>query len=197
MGLNIKVIRESFAKAVPIADKVVTKFYQNLFADYPQSTVLFENVDMKKQKKALIGSLVYIVDHVDQADDLIPFLKGMGQRHVSYGTQEEHYEWVGKSLLKTFAEFLGDGWTKEVESEWINAFDIISTAMLEGAKAALPEPESIRQKAEEVCTKLLKNVIDDRMDDEFIKLARGKVRHLLLELLEDESKLLLDQKKAA
>jgi len=40
---------------------------------------------------------------------------------------------VGASLLKTFADYLGDHWTPEVKQAWIDAYDAITALMLEGA----------------------------------------------------------------
>lgn len=84
MSLDVELLRDSFEKAKPIADEVSKKFYEFLWEDYPASKALFETVDMKAQKKALIGSLVFVVDHVDQPEKLVPFLQEMGKRHVKY-----------------------------------------------------------------------------------------------------------------
>jgi len=42
----------------------------------------------------------------------------MGKRHVTYGTKDEHYQLVGRSLLKTFGQFLGGDWTPDLQNEW-------------------------------------------------------------------------------
>lgn len=136
MGLNIGMIRESFELAKPIADRIADRFYINLWGDQPLSKVLFEGVDMAKQKKALVGSLVQIVDSLDQPAKLTSYLQAMGARHLYYGTEEHHYEWVGAALLKTFGEFLGDSWTPVLVEQWTLAYKFIADTMKEGAKNA-------------------------------------------------------------
>ena len=195
MELNVKMIRDSFAVAKPIAGDVANYFYKTLWEDYPQAKALFADAKMDKQKKALIGSLVFIVDNVDNPDKLVPYLKSMGERHVSYGTKEEHYGWVGSSLLKTFAYFFGDNWTAELEEQWTLAYNFIANTMLEGAKNYSPELPEIKQKAKDVCNRLLMDILEEGIDEEFENVIRVKVRKILFKVLEEESQELF--KKAA
>jgi hypothetical protein len=88
---------------------------------------------MESQKKALIGSLVFIVDHLDNNDKLVHYLENMGERHVKYGTETEHYDWVGDSLLSSFAHFFKDAWTPELKNQWATAYGLIVETMLSGA----------------------------------------------------------------
>tara|TARA_Y100000590_G_scaffold428536_1_gene539971 strand:+ start:281 stop:868 length:588 start_codon:yes stop_codon:yes gene_type:complete len=187
MSLNVELIRESFEKAKPIADKVADKFYENLWGDFPVAKALFENVDMKVQKKALVNSLVFIVDNVDNPDKLVPYLKKMGTRHVPYGTEEEHYAWVGQSLLKTFAFFFGDEWTDELESEWTTAYQFIAGTMLEGAAEYIPQSGDLKKKAKTICNSLLMEVLSEGIDEEFEAYVRARVRRVLFKVLEEES----------
>lgn len=133
MALDPKIIKESFEVAKPLADEVVAKFYEFLWTDYPESKALFEKVSMEDQKKALIGSLVFIVDHLEETEKVVKYLEDMGARHVNYGVETAHYGWVGSTLLKTFAHFFGEKWTPELKAQWTEAYTIISTTMQNGA----------------------------------------------------------------
>jgi hemoglobin-like flavoprotein len=137
MGLNVELLKESFENVKPIAGEVADKFYEILFEDYPGSDGLFANVDMPTQKKLLINSLVYVVEHLEDSQALGKYLMNMGGRHTDYGTQEEHYDWVGLSLLKTFAHFFGDGWTEELNGAWAEAYSVIASVMKQGAQERL------------------------------------------------------------
>jgi hemoglobin-like flavoprotein len=44
----------------------------------------------------------------------------------------EYYPLFGNALLKTLAQYLGQDWTEEVKQAWSDAYDAISTLMLEG-----------------------------------------------------------------
>lgn len=134
MEFNSRMITESFKLLKPQADAVVAKFYETLFNDYPGSNALFARADMKKQKESLINSLVFIVENIDRGGKLFPYLKNLGARHVVYGMKNEHFDWVGKSLLKTFAFFLKNNWTPTLEKQWELAYGVIRDMMKEGAK---------------------------------------------------------------
>ena len=197
MSINVKLIRSSFEKAKPVADKVADKFYDFLWGDYPASKALFEDVNMQTQKKSLMGSLSYIVDHIDNEEKLVPYLKSMGKRHNDYGTQEEHYDLVGASLLKTFAFFFEEEWTEELNTEWTKAYTFIAQTMIEGSREEdyTPNLVDIRSKAKEICDNLLLKVIEEEINENFEKEVRAKVRKVIYRILEEESQDIL--KKAS
>ena len=136
MQLDPKIIRSSFELAKPIANQVADKFYEILWGTYPASKALFVNVDMARQKQALIGSLVYIVDHIEDEAALMKYLKDMGARHINYGAEFPHYEMVGDSLLKTFEFFFKEKWTPELKGQWTLAYGVIAQVMKQGATEA-------------------------------------------------------------
>ncbi|OUR96666.1 hypothetical protein A9Q84_10000 [Halobacteriovorax marinus] len=196
MGLKVKLLRSSFDKVKPMANEFVDNFYENLWSDYPGSKPLFEKVDMKKQKAALIGSLVHIVDNLE-SPKLEGYLKGMGARHNNYGTEEEHYGWVGASLLKSFAYFFDDEWDKELNQAWTEAYGVISSLMIAGASEALEKEETtvnetdIRAYTIKLCESLVSEVLDEELEALVKDKARPKIKKMILKTLEEESKKLL------
>lgn len=136
MSLNVTMIRNSFAIVKPNAEKFLTYFYQYMFNNFPTSRKLFQEVDMVKQKKSLAAALVFLIDNLENSGKIEDTLTKMGERHIKYGVEEAHYEFVGKSLLATFAFFLEDQWTPELQKEWIKLYGIISETMIKGARQA-------------------------------------------------------------
>ncbi len=136
-ALNIKIIRDSFELARPHAIGIVARFYEILWKDYPSIQPLFSKTDMEQQKNALVGSLAYIVSHLDEGENLEKYLKSMGARHVRYGVEDEHYVMVGNSLIKTFAEAFGESWTRDLAEQWGLAVSVIAQMMKEGARATV------------------------------------------------------------
>jgi len=160
MGLNITMIRHSFDQAKPLAERIADRFYENLWTDYPLSKVLFGGVDMEKQKKALMGAFIQIVEMLDQSPRLVEYLQAMGARHLYYGAEDLHFEWIGSTLLKTFGEFLGDSWTPPIVEQWTLAYQFIADHMkagvesarakeAEGAKNTTPKPVLLKVVEEE------------------------------------------------
>ena len=135
MAIDVNVIRNSFELAKPVATQIVDRFYENLFLDFPDARPIFENIDMAKQKSALLNALVTSVDNLENSTVLSKFLTALGERHLKYGVQEIHYDLVGQTLLKTFGQFLGPAWTIDLERQWAEVYGVIAETMKSAARA--------------------------------------------------------------
>ena len=58
-------------------------------------------------------------------------------RHVAYGVEDAHYATVGKALLWTLEQGLGDAFTLEVREAWTIAYGLLAGTMQEGAREAV------------------------------------------------------------
>lgn len=133
MALNVELLSESFGRIKPRAEEFAHSFYDNLFADYPQTPPLFAHSNMAEQRMHLVKALALVVENLRRPDVLSESLQGLGARHVNYGILPEHYPMVGGALLKTFESYLGAEWTPEVKQAWVDAYAAITELMLEGA----------------------------------------------------------------
>ncbi|MDY7015159.1 MAG: globin domain-containing protein, partial [Cyanobacteriota bacterium] len=138
--LPIELLEESFEKIKPRAEEFAARFYQNLFAAHPEVEPLFAGTEMAKQEKKLLQSLILVVENLRNPNVLGKVLQDLGARHVGYGTNSQHYEPVGETLLATFEEYLQADWTEDVRQGWVAAYQAISTQMLLGARTvSVPE----------------------------------------------------------
>jgi ferredoxin-NADP reductase len=80
--------------------------------------------------------LGYTVAHVDQLDDVVPFLQQLGRDHRKFGVAPERYAPVGQALLATLAETHGDSWDAQLAEEWTAAFQVVAKVMTEAAEVA-------------------------------------------------------------
>jgi hemoglobin-like flavoprotein len=152
MGLKIGILEESFRLIRPRAGEFVEAFYARLFLLYPQVTPLFAGVDMAAQRNKLLGALVLVMQHLRKPVELGAALRDLGLRHQGYGITSEHYPMVGRALLETFAAFLDEHWSPEVEEAWTEAYGAIVSHMLDGYRApagvaAVPSPTGSRPAA--------------------------------------------------
>ncbi len=131
--MNVALLKESFDMIVPQKDAFAHSFYERLFTDYPQTRALFAQTDMRRQENSLAATLATVVAGVQRGDNLVPVLQQLGQRHKRYGAQAEHYPLVGAALLETFHQYLRSRFTPAMQEAWEEAYEIISTRMLEGA----------------------------------------------------------------
>jgi hemoglobin-like flavoprotein len=136
MGLQVGVLEESFRVIKPRADEFIEAFYNRLFTVYPEAKPLFAGVDMAVQRKKLLAALILVMQHLRNPAALGTALRELGGRHETYGVKPQHYPMVGNALLNTFAAFLDDQWTVEVEQAWTDAYGAIVSLMLEGHRAA-------------------------------------------------------------
>lgn len=110
-------------------------FYKKLFEDYPSVIPLFAHADMDAQAEKLFKTVSFAVKFLDNVDELIPQLQEMGKRHATeFSTKREHYDAVGKTLVWTLSQGLGDAWTDDVADAWLWVYGVIATTMADGAE---------------------------------------------------------------
>jgi hemoglobin-like flavoprotein len=136
MGLEVDVIRESFALVAPRADELTEKFYATLFVRHPEVVPMFEGVDMSTQRMMLKQALAFVVNNIERPDVLTEKLEELGARHVGYGAKAEHYPLVGECLLEALESIAGESWSGKTAVAWADAYAAITQIMLAGAAKA-------------------------------------------------------------
>ena len=124
-----QLIEASFEKLRKGGDSVAIRFYKNLFKSAPSVRNMFPD-DVSKQARKFLQSLNVIVASLKSTDRTTRMLQRLGARHRGYGVELSHYPIVGQALVDTLREELGEGFTEEVEEAWVDAFELISTAMM-------------------------------------------------------------------
>jgi hemoglobin-like flavoprotein len=135
MAVDVEALEESFDLVAPQGDELMKTFYDRLFAVAPSVQPLFADVDMERQRQALLNMLVVLRESLRDLDDIVPDLEDLGARHVEYGAQPEHYPMVGEVLIGSMAEIAGDAWKPNFTAAWQEAFVVVQDVMLSGASA--------------------------------------------------------------
>jgi NAD(P)H-flavin reductase/hemoglobin-like flavoprotein len=133
--VDVARLKRSWALVAEHGDQVPLFFYSTLFLSHPDTRQMFPT-NMAGQRDRLVTALGHIVSHVDEVDQLVGFLKGLGADHRKFGTVPEHYPAVGEALLATLAHFLGDEWTDDLAADWAGAYGLVSKVMIEAAEEA-------------------------------------------------------------
>jgi hemoglobin-like flavoprotein len=128
-------VKETFAKVVPIADKAAALFYGRLFETAPSLRALFTG-DMTAQGRKLMQMIGTCVGQLDDLDRLVPAVKELGRKHADYHVSTADYAIVGAALLWTLEQGLGPAFTPEVKDAWTAVYQTLSSTMLAGAHAA-------------------------------------------------------------
>jgi hemoglobin-like flavoprotein len=134
--LDLEALETSFDLVAPRGDELVDTFYARLFAAAPSVEPLFARADLTEQKMMLLATLVLLRKSLRDLGAIVPKLRELGRRHVSYGARPEHYPVVGEVLIASMADVAGDAWRPRYQRAWAGALDVVAGAMLEGARAA-------------------------------------------------------------
>ncbi len=134
LKMQVGLLRESYAMVAQFGDTFARWFYVHLFQDYPDAKVFFKNTNMRRQESSLMATLAAVIAGVERGENLVPVLQALGKKHAGYGVQQDHYPFVGATLIKTFHHMLGPRFTLDMEEAWSEAFDIISATMIAGVE---------------------------------------------------------------
>lgn len=131
--VDAQALKDTWAQVAKCGDEVPHFFYSHLFLSHPETRDLFP-ISMASQRDKLVAALGRIVSHVDELEQVTPFIQQLGRDHRRFGTVAAHYPAVGASLLATLRHFLGAAWTDEVAADWAAAYGLIARVMVEAAE---------------------------------------------------------------
>lgn len=137
---QIKLVQDSFRRVAPIAEAAAQLFYARLFELDPDLELLFKG-NLTEQGRKLMQMLALAVNSLDRLEQLLPVVRSLGTRHVSYGVRDKDYATVGKALLWTLRKGLGEAFTPDVEAAWSDVYATLASAMQSGSEmpaAAVP-----------------------------------------------------------
>jgi hemoglobin-like flavoprotein len=126
-------LASSLAVMTTAGDQLAVEFYGMLFTRYPGVRALFP-VDMASQRKKLLETLEWVVNHLDQPQEVLPAVADLGRRHKDYGAVAEHYPIVTDLLIEAMAKVSGKAWTSEIQSDWRTAIEMLSRRMIEASR---------------------------------------------------------------
>ena len=141
MSLSQQTIDIVKATAAPItinAEAITTRMYEILFANYPETEMLFQNASPDQHKK-LAGAVAAYAANIDNLAVLSKAVENMAQKHVMTMVKPEHYPMVGLSLLEAVKDVLGDAATDEVIEAWKEAYFFLADILITREKELYAE----------------------------------------------------------
>ena len=122
-------LRASFETLSVRADEVATRFYTGFFDGCPELRTLFpENLAL--QKKKLTDMLRWVVDHLDQQDELRAKIREMGERHEHFEIEAVHYPIFCDLMVRAMRATAGPAWTTQLDDDWRTTLWRLSELML-------------------------------------------------------------------
>ncbi len=132
---QIVLVKDSWARVVPIAGTAAGLFYGKLFEMDPALRPMFKG-DMTEQGEKLMRMIGIAVDHLDKLGEIVPAVQELGVKHLDYGVRNSHYDTVGTALLWTLDQGLGEAFTPDVRKAWTDVYTLLASTMKEAATAA-------------------------------------------------------------
>ena len=141
-----QLVKDSWAKVLPIKETAAELFYGRLFETYPEVKPYFKNGDMKEQGRKLMAMVNTAVNGLDNLDALIEPLRRSGKAHKGYGVKAEDYDKVADAFLWTLERELGEAFTDEVKQAWVVTYTTVASVMIEGAEYGATEAPAEKTK---------------------------------------------------
>ena len=114
-------------------------FYARMFQHNPELREIFNQGHQRSgtQQQALAMAVAAYAEHIDDPTVLMPVLERIAAKHVSLGIRREHYAIVGRHLLASITEVLGEeAATPALMDAWAQAYGQLA-ALLAGMEQGL------------------------------------------------------------
>ena len=135
MPLDPGLIHRSFALVEDCADEVAGHFFALVFLENPALRDMFPPM-MNAQRDRLLTALVKVVHQCHEPLALVDYLQQLGRDHRKFGVRPEHYDTFGRCLIAAMKRFARPGWTPEMDTAWVTAFQLVAGTMISAAQDA-------------------------------------------------------------
>ncbi|MEO9386542.1 NO-inducible flavohemoprotein [Chromobacterium phragmitis] len=111
---------------------LTSHFYRRMFEHNPELKNLFNQGHQHsgQQQQALAGAVLAYAQHIDDPSPLLPVLIRVAHKHVSLGIRAEHYPIVGKHLLASIREVLGEAAGDDLIQAWAEAYGLLADTLI-------------------------------------------------------------------
>lgn len=111
---------------------LTTHFYRRMLEGNPELKNIFNQVHQARgrQQKALAGAVLAYAENIENPAVLLPAVKFIASKHATVGIRAEHYPIVGRHLLASIREVLGEAATDELVDAWAAAYGQLADLMI-------------------------------------------------------------------
>lgn len=113
-------------------EAITRHFYQRMFHHHPELLNLFNlgNQASGDQAQALAGAVYAFAVHMDKPAKIGPVLDRIAHKHVSLGIAPAQYTIVGRHLLASIGEVLGDAITSDIAQAWDEVYWLMASELI-------------------------------------------------------------------
>lgn len=133
LSQEVRTLVKSTAPVLKTHGEALTcHFYARMFQHNPELKQVFNQGHQEggQQQQALAAAVAAYAEHIDDPSVLAPVITRIVHKHVSLGIRPEHYAIVGKHLLASIREVLGEAATDELVAAWAAAYGQLADLLI-------------------------------------------------------------------
>ncbi len=125
---------------------LTSHFYKRMLSHNPELMQVFNMGHQRAgfQQQALAGAVLAYAENIENLQALLGAVAHIANKHVSVGIRAEHYPIVGKHLIASIKEVLGDAATPELIDAWTAAYMQLADVLI-GAEKAIYDKNAVAE----------------------------------------------------
>lgn len=125
---------------------LTSNFYKRMLSHNPELMQVFNMGHQRAgfQQQALAGAVLAYAENIENLPALLGAVAHIANKHVSVGIRAEHYPIVGKHLIASIKEVLGDAATPELIDAWTAAYMQLADVLI-GAEKAIYDKNAVAE----------------------------------------------------
>lgn len=125
---------------------LTSHFYKRMLSHNPELMQVFNMGHQRAgfQQQALAGAVLAYAENIENLPALLGAVAHIANKHVSVGIRAEHYPIVGKHLIASIKEVLGDAATPELIDAWTAAYMQLADILI-GAEKAIYDKNAVAE----------------------------------------------------
>lgn len=125
---------------------LTSHFYKRMLSHNPELMQVFNMGHQRAgfQQQALAGAVLAYAENIENIPALLGAVAHIANKHVSVGIRAEHYPIVGKHLIASIKEVLGDAATPELIDAWTAAYMQLADVLI-GAEKAIYDKNAVAE----------------------------------------------------
>ena len=115
---------------------LISHFYKRMLSHNPELMQVFNMGHQRAgfQQQALAGSVLAYAENIENLKPLLGAVAHIANKHVSVGIRAEHYPIVGKHLIASIKDVLGEAATPELIDAWTAAYTRLADILIGAEK---------------------------------------------------------------
>jgi nitric oxide dioxygenase len=129
---TIETVQATIPVLVQHGETLTRHFYRRMFTGDPAVRAFFNPAHQHTggQQRALAAAICAYAQNIENLAALAGAVEIIAQKHCSLGVLPEHYPIVGKHLLGSIQEVLGDAATDAIINAWAEAYGLLADILI-------------------------------------------------------------------